>query len=232
MIKQLPNLVTLLNLISGCLSILFLFSGDILLASWMIGLAAVFDFLDGMAARWLNAVSGVGKVLDSLADVISFGLAPGFILLQLIRLDGEYPGFLAYIALMVPALSAVRLAIFSADDRQQYHFIGVPTPLNALMIASIPLILYQFPEGHCIHDFFSNSWFLVALAVISSLLLVAPVRIMALKFKSYQWKDNKKVYLMAVSLVLLLGFLKYLAIPVFYFLYILVSLTGRRDQGA
>lgn len=222
--KQLPNLVTIFNLISGCLSILFLFSGKPELAAWMIGVAALLDFLDGMLARLLKASSELGKMLDSLADIVSFGVAPGFIMFELIRSSGNFPEILAYIALLVPALSAVRLAIFSLDNRQQYHFIGVPTPLNALMIASIPLILAQYRDDALLSGIFSSTWVLVCITAISSILLVAPLRIMALKFKTYRWRDNRLKFIVLLISVILMGGLGYLALPLIYIVFLLSSL--------
>jgi len=230
--QHIPNLITVFNLLAGCLSIIFLFSGDIILASWMIGLAAVFDFLDGFLARVLGATSDIGKVLDSLADMVYFGVAPGMILFWMIRMSGSYPDFLAYISLMIPALSAVRLAIFSSDDQQAHHFIGVPTPLNALMLASIPLVLLQYQDNEMMQQIFSNTWFLVGLTVISSLLLVAPVRIMAMKFKSFKWKENRLRFLLVLFAIVLVSLTGYLALPVLYLLYILVSFFDLRFQSA
>jgi len=226
MLKQLPNLVTLFNLLAGCLSVIFLFNGDMALASWMIGLAAVFDFMDGLLARLLKASSELGKVLDSLADVVSFGIAPGFIIFKLLQFSGDYPEILAYISLMIPTLSAVRLAIFSTDERQQDHFIGVPTPLNALMLASIPLILIQYQDNPVITGFFYHTWTLVAITVFSSLMLVAPIRIMAMKFKSYAWNKNRlKYFVVLISAALLVTF-GYLALPAIYILFLITSILS------
>ena len=228
--RQIPNLFTLFNLISGCLSIIFLFSGEVMLASWMIGISAVLDFLDGLVARALNAASDLGKVLDSLADVVSFGVAPGMILFRMIQIYGDLPSVMAYIALLVPALSAVRLAVFSIDQRQQFHFIGVPTPMNALMLASIPLILGQYDPQSLVYGIFSDAWFLAGIAVVSSILLVAPVRIMALKFKSLAWRKNISAFILtAVFIILAIG-LGYLAVPLTYVAYILISIIEQKIQ--
>jgi CDP-diacylglycerol--serine O-phosphatidyltransferase len=221
--KQLPNLLTLFNLTSGCLSIIFLFSGDIFLASWMVGVAVIFDFFDGLAARLLHASSDLGKVLDSLADMVSFGVAPGLILFRLIDISSSQPTFLTYIALIIPVFSAIRLAIFSADERQKHHFIGVPTPLNGLMLASIPLVLLQFGENTLVYIVFSNPWFLVGVVIVSSLLLVAPFRILSLKFRSTAWKDSQSIYVLALIFGVLVILLGYLAMPFFYLAYILLS---------
>jgi CDP-diacylglycerol---serine O-phosphatidyltransferase len=190
----------------------------------MIGIAAIFDFLDGFAARLLKATSEIGKILDSLADMVSFGLAPGMIIFRLISISGEVPYFIAFLALLIPALSAVRLARFSIDERQSHSFIGVPTPLNALMLASFPLILLQYQDSDSILKVFSNPWFLVAVTVISSLMLVSPLGIMALKFKSFAWKQNQLKYILLLSAIILIVFFGYLALPIIYLLYIILSL--------
>jgi CDP-diacylglycerol--serine O-phosphatidyltransferase len=222
--KHLPNLLTVFNLVSGSLSIMFLFTGDFRLACWMVGVAAVFDFLDGFMARLLKAASEIGKVLDSLADMVSFGLAPGLIIYRLISMSPDVPGSIAFLALLIPAFSAVRLAQFSVDERQSDCFIGIPTPLNALMLASFPLILFQYQDSAAITGLFSNGWFLVAVTVVTSLMLVAPVGIMALKFKSFSWGKNQVKYGLVIFAILLVIFTGYLALPLIYLIYILLSI--------
>ena len=230
--KHIPNSITLLNLIAGCLSAIFLLSGDVILSAWMIGLAAVFDFLDGLAARVLKATSPIGKILDSLADMVSFGLVPGLIIFRMIRMDTELPDILAYVSLLIPALSAIRLAIFSAEERDHEYFTGVPTPLNALLLASVPLILWQYRDNTVVYSIFSNTWFLVALTILSSLMLVAPVRIMALKFKTFAWPENRITYLLIFLFIILLILAGYLALPVIYLLYIILSLSFNEIRKA
>lgn len=230
LIRQIPNLVTIFNLLSGCLSVIFVFSGDILLASWMIALAAVFDFLDGFLARLLRAGSEIGKMLDSLADMVSFGIAPGMIMFRLMEVSVEAPDLVSYAALLIPAFSAIRLAIFSVDKRQAERFIGVPTPMTALLIASIPLILSQYDDAPAVFDFFSNPWILLTITVITSLMLVSPWEMMALKFKTFDFKENRSRYLFALASLALIVSLGYLALPVIYLLYIASSLVESRGR--
>jgi CDP-diacylglycerol---serine O-phosphatidyltransferase len=228
--KHLPNFITILNLISGCFSIFLAFQGNLVLAGWMIFIAALFDFLDGFAARLLDAKSPIGGVLDSLADVISFGAAPGFIILQLVRKDNQVPEYLAFVAFIIPALSALRLANFSVDERQKDHFLGLPTPANALLIASFPLILGHYTDQHTIQFIFSSAYVLLPLSVVLSILLVTEIPLMALKFKNFSWKDNQIKYLLILSSVLLIMFFKCLAVPFIFLLYFGFSLLSFKKE--
>ena len=229
--RHIPNLITLLNLLSGSISIVFALHGDLAMASWMIGLAALFDFLDGMAARLLNAKSKIGNILDSLGDMISFGLAPAMILYMLLGSAPDMPDIIAgqyhipaFIAFLVPVFSAIRLAKFSVDDQQQDHFLGLPTPANALFFASIPLILIQYPDGSVIHEFFQGYYTLVALIVLTSILMVSNVPLFSLKFKNFEWKSNQYRYIFLMLAIALLIFFHFLAIPVLILFYIGFSL--------
>ena len=151
--KHIPNAITSLNLVSGCIAIILTFNFDLKYAAYFILLAAVFDFFDGMAARWLHVKSAIGKELDSLADIVSFGVAPGLIVFQLCAVSNDIVLFageinlVPFIALLIPVFSALRLAKFNLDTRQTESFIGLPVPANALMIASLPLILNQIDQG-------------------------------------------------------------------------------------
>ena len=229
--KHIPNFITLLNLVAGGIAIILALHGDLVAASWMIGLAALLDFMDGLAARLLDARSVIGNLLDSLADLVSFGVAPGMILYKLLehsvglpawQVSGYY-GF-AFIALLVPAFSALRLATFSADDRQKEQFLGLPTPANALFFASLPLILAQFPEGTEVNSLLGNFYMLAALIPISCLLMVSGIPLFSLKFKSFTWQGNEYRYIFLFLSVALLVLLQYLAIPAIVILYLLISM--------
>ncbi|HQS50964.1 MAG TPA: CDP-diacylglycerol--serine O-phosphatidyltransferase, partial [Daejeonella sp.] len=142
--KHIPNSVTCLNLFSGCLGIVFAFQGNLIWASYAIVIAAVFDFFDGMLARLLKAYSDIGKELDSLADMVSFGVLPSVIIYQLFALSPQIDfgaDWLSFSAFIIAVFSALRLAKFNIDTRQSENFIGLPTPANALLIASFPLII-------------------------------------------------------------------------------------------
>lgn len=234
MIKNnIPNFITILNLLSGCISIVFAFGGNLLLASWFIGFAAIFDFLDGMAARWLNAKSSIGGQLDSLADVISFGLAPAFIVYHLMLTSYGIPflyfndeNVYAFVAFLIPAFSALRLAKFNIDENQSDSFRGLPTPANALFFASLPLVLFQAEKSgiDSITVLIKNYWFLSGIALAFSLLMVSKIRLFSLKIKSLAFGENKIRYAWLFLAVVLVLTFKWFALPVVVILYILLSL--------
>ncbi|HSG67900.1 MAG TPA: CDP-diacylglycerol--serine O-phosphatidyltransferase [Bacteroidales bacterium] len=224
--KHIPNFITLLNLLSGCMAIVAVSETDLVLASWWIILAAIFDLLDGLTARLLNAASEIGKQLDSLADVVSFGVAPGFILYAMI---GEAAGtggfsFLAYAGFLIPLFSALRLAKFNIDPGQKYDFIGLPTPVTALFILSIPIALdcsdVVIPW---FNDLMTDYRMLVAIAVGLSALMVSPLHLFSLKFRSRLWQHNRgRIILIVAGLALFLTF-RFASVPFTVLFYILLS---------
>ena len=247
--KQIPNLFTLLNLVFGCLAITATLQNGIAIQStaegaqfidipeqiWMaslfIGLAAVVDFLDGFVARLFNASSEMGKQLDSLADVVSFGVAPSMILYQFLRMSfaREESGIETSVwyllpAFVVAAASAYRLAKFNLDTRQQYGFRGVPTPAAGLLVASFPLI-YWHAESAAIAGLLLNKWVLYAVIVLVSWLMVSNIPMMAMKFRNSSLKDNlPKVILLALSVAAIVLF-QWLSVPVIFITYIILSLV-------
>ena len=243
---HIPNAITLLNLLSGCFSIVSAFEGDLVGAAYFIFLAAVLDFLDGTFARILNARTEIGKQLDSLADMVSFGLAPGFILFHLINNSLIITGLqitdnvLPYIAFLIPVFSAFRLAKFNIDTKQEFGFIGLPTPANAILIASFPLILFYELENSFISlNILQNTWILISISILLSVLLVAKLPLLSLKFKSISFSDNKSRYTFLLLSVILLVILKFLAIPLIILLYVIISVienileyqTGKNNTG-
>jgi CDP-diacylglycerol--serine O-phosphatidyltransferase len=247
--KQIPNLFTLLNLVFGCLAITATLQNGIAIQStaegaqfidipeqiWMaslfIGLAAVVDFLDGFVARLFNASSEMGKQLDSLADVVSFGVAPSMILYQFLRMSfaREESGIETSVwyllpAFVVAAASAYRLAKFNLDTRQQYGFRGVPTPAAGLFVASFPLI-YWHAESAAIAGLLLNKWVLYAVIVLVSWLMLSNIPMMAMKFRNSSLKDNlPKVILLALSVAAIVLF-QWLSVPVIFITYIILSLV-------
>ncbi|MFT3701424.1 MAG: CDP-diacylglycerol--serine O-phosphatidyltransferase [Agriterribacter sp.] len=245
--KQIPNIFTLLNLFFGCIAIIVVLQTgislvntpdgtqmmnmpeQIFMAALCIGLAAVVDFLDGFVARLFKAQSAMGKELDSLADVVSFGVAPGMIIYQFLRLSvaRQQDGLDASIAWLLPALilpcaAAWRLAKFNIDDRQTYSFIGVPTPAVGLVVASFPLIFWSSTAS--ITDLFLNKWIWYAVIFILSFLMVSNIPIISMKFKDYTVKNNiPKLILAGVGIILVILF-KWAAIPLIFIAYILLSL--------
>lgn len=207
--KHIPNSVTCLNLFSGCIACVMAFEAKYDLALLFIVMSAVFDFFDGMLARLLNAPSAIGKELDSLADDVSFGVAPALIVFTFLKEPLlHYPEFLSglrpyipYFAFFIAVFSAVRLAKFNVDERQTSSFIGLPTPANALFWASLIV------GGGDILLMHTNVIVLIALIALSSWLLVAEIPMFSLKFKNFSWASNKVSYIfLLISVVLLLVF--------------------------
>ena len=189
--SHIPNTITLLNLLSGVIGIIWVINGNIVSGAYFIILAAVFDFFDGFAARLLNVQGELGKQLDSLADLVSFGVLPGVILFQMARVESEIE-WLPYLTLIVPLFSAVRLAKFNLDTRQSDRFIGLPTPANALFISTLPYFAIKWPW---VDTWLTSPVFLVALAWIFAILLLVELPLIALKFKTYSLAANKFRYL-------------------------------------
>lgn len=208
-IRNIPNSITSCNLFCGCIASYMAFQSDYDLAMLFIVLGAVFDFFDGMSARLLKVSSPIGKELDSLADNITFGLAPSAIVFSLFK-QMVVPEFISNVSLYIPyaafiisVFSALRLAKFNLDERQTSSFIGMPTPANALFWASLAISLNTNPV---LNSYF-NAISLFLLVVVMSFLLVSELPMFSLKFKNLRWSDNKIKYIfLLVSIVLLLLF--------------------------
>jgi CDP-diacylglycerol--serine O-phosphatidyltransferase len=228
--KHIPNTITCGNLVCGCLAIVSAFEGNLVASTYLVGIAAVLDFFDGFTARLLKVHSEIGKQLDSLADMVTFGVVPGVIVYHLFQssllMQGDnHMGLIAYSAFLIPVFSALRLAKFNIDTRQSDSFIGVPTPANAILICSLPLIKFFQPTvgGFNIVPIIESPVFLVSLSIVMSYLMVAELPLFALKFKNFGWADNKIRYsFLIVSLLLLFAF-QFIAIPFIIFLYIIIS---------
>jgi CDP-diacylglycerol--serine O-phosphatidyltransferase len=233
MYRHIPNFVTLLNLTCGAITIVLTFDQALVAATYFIALAAVFDFLDGMLARLLNAKSDIGLQLDSLADVVSFGLAPSFILYQMMLVASNRPDFtigglevFAFAAFVIAAFSALRLAKFNIDPAQKEGFVGLPTPADALFIASLPWVVMQATtrDHMLLLGLMDNYWLLLLLAIIFSLLMVAPLPLFSLKLRNLSWNTNKLRYVFAALSVLLVVTISAYALPLIIVLYLLLSL--------
>ena len=235
--RHLPNALTCVNLLCGCIALTFIFAGDLVTAAYFVGVAAVADFFDGLVARALRVSSPIGKDLDSLADMVSFGVVPGSILFSLLKLDlpgpltdvahVPNPGslWIPFVGFIVSIFSALRLAKFNNDTRQTTSFIGLPTPACTLVVASLPLILANDAFG--LKDFILNPLVLIGLTVLLSGLLVAELPLFALKFKNLRWVGNRRRFIfvgLALGLVL---WLKAAGVPVAVLLYVLLSIPGR-----
>jgi len=220
MIRHLPNFLTCCNLLCGCFGIVFVLENRTVPAAYFVWAAGVFDFFDGFAARWLKASSPIGKELDSLADMVSFGLLPAIVMYKLIGANTAMDS-LPYIGFSIAAFSALRLAIFNVDTRQTESFIGLNTPANTFFITALPLLPLN------ITSWLYQDWILVTITMVSSLLLVSPIEMFALKFKNFSWKENKLRFTFLILSVLLVITLKITAIPVIIILYIALSLADK-----
>lgn len=227
--KHLPNFITCLNLFSGCIGIVYAFEGELVIAGYTILLSAIFDFFDGMTARLLSAYSEIGKELDSLADVVSFGVLPSVIIYQLFlqspQIDNVSP-ILNMSAFFIAIFSALRLAKFNVDIRQSENFIGLPTPANALLIGSLPMILAQ--NNWFFTSYILNPFFLFIFSLGMSILLVTEIPLISLKFKSLKLNDNLFRYILVLSSIVLVVIFKFAAVPIIIIIYILLSLIQFR----
>lgn len=216
--KSIPNFLTCCNLVCGCFGIVACLESWTTPAAYFVWAAAVFDFFDGFAARWLKVNSPIGKELDSLADVISFGLLPAMVMYKMIQpvASGTW---VPYIAFMIAAFAALRLAIFNVDETQSDSFKGLNTPSNTLFITSLPLV---FAPGSWVR----HEMVLVLITIIFSLLMVSHFRFFAFKFKSYRWEDNRLRFTFLLASVLLLILLRLAAIPLIILMYVVASLVG------
>jgi CDP-diacylglycerol--serine O-phosphatidyltransferase len=241
MTKQIPNIITSLNLLCGCVAVLFAVSGDLISACIFVFFGIFFDFFDGLAARILDAHSDVGLEFDSLADMITSGVVPAIVMVHLLSEsffgsplnitetfsdNGWNTGitnYLPFIGLLIAVASGFRLAKFNVDTRQTSNFIGLPTPANALLILSLPLMLH-FQSSELIEEVILNKWFLIGFTLLSCVLLNAELPLFGLKFKTWGFKGNAIRYVFLAVCILLLVLLKFIAIPLIIMVYILLSL--------
>ena len=227
-IKQhIPNTITCGNLVSGCVSILFVSMDMPVKAALMIFVAGLFDFLDGFAARKLQAHSPIGADLDSLSDAVSFGVAPGFIMYWLMSQASSLPHVTVFgilllpcLAFLLPVFSAIRLAKFNIDETQKTLFRGLPAPGMAIFIASLPLALSQV--GH-LYDGSMNYWVCLGITIIFSFLMVSRTRFFSFKMKSAKWKGNEVRWVFLMAAVAGFTAFRFTALPFIMVLYILLS---------
>jgi len=225
MMRFVPNIITCLNLFCGCLSIVCVFNGRLDVAAYLILVAAVFDFLDGLAARLLKAYSDMGKQLDSLADVVSFGVAPASVMYILLLNTVNYQlssiNYIAPAAYLIAVFSAIRLAKFNIDVRQSDTFIGLPTPANAIFICSLVFISLGDNQLSLLTE---NIFFLLAVTVIFSYLLISELPLFSLKFKTFHWKSNKLRYFFVAFSITVLLILHLAGLALVILAYIVLSL--------
>jgi CDP-diacylglycerol---serine O-phosphatidyltransferase len=242
--KHIPNFLTSLNVLCGSVAVVFIMEGKLTTAVVLIILATVFDFLDGMTARVLKAYSPIGKELDSLADMISFGLAPGLIMFKLLEISlfkedvlPDLQSNLSVIqfltvgcAFLIPIFSALRLAKFNVDTRQTTSFIGLPTPANALFISSLALI-QEHGSIPAIDGFLLTTPVLLLITIIFSYLLVSEIPMFSLKFKNLSFKNNQTQYIFVALAAILILTLQLYGIAATILLFIAISVTKMFRKG-
>ncbi len=221
--KHIPNTITCCNLISGCIATWFAFEGDFSMALLFIVIGAVFDFFDGMMARLLHVSSPIGKELDSLADDITFGFAPSAIVFSYLCTFHIHLPFIPFLAFIMAAFSALRLAKFNLDERQALGFIGLPTPANALFWGSLVLGLQEYNIS-----FEGMEWAVLAGTFISSYLLIAEIPMFALKFKTWGWKGNEIKYIFILSCIPLLLLLRVSGFAAIIAWYVILSVATKK----
>ena len=209
--RHIPNFLTSLNLAIGCVGIYFILTDQKVEAFYFVIIAGLLDFLDGFAARLLKVQSEIGKQLDSLSDLVSFGLLPSFFMLQQLKGISDYYWF----AIVIAVFSAIRLARFNVDESQNDSFKGLPTPANAIMLTSLIFLPYDLYE-----------YTLISICAFSALMLVSPVRLLALKFKSFGWGANQPRWILIIGLLGMVVFLQEQAFPYLIPFYITVSVIS------
>ncbi len=223
--RHLPNFLTSCNLVCGCLGIVFLLEDRGVPAAYFVWAACVFDFFDGFAARMLKVSSPIGKELDSLADVVSFGVLPSMVMYKMIG-DSTASDALPYIGFLIAVFSALRLAIFNIDETQTDSFKGLNTPANTLFITSLPLV------APMAGPWLTQTWVLISITTVFSFLMVSRIEIFALKFKNFSWADNKIRFTFLLVSVLLIIIFKVIALPLVILLYIGLSLVDKAFLGS
>lgn len=241
--RHIPNVLTLLNVFCGTIAVMFAVKNELEIAAIFVFAGIIFDFFDGLVARWLRVQSELGVQLDSLADMITCGVVPGIVMFQLLRMSNgfsweehgtllngmvgtEEMPWIAFAGLLITLGSAYRLAKFNIDEDQVSSFIGLPTPANTLFIISLPLIL-AYQGNDAINAIIVNQWFLLGVTVLSTYMLNARVPLFALKFKDWSLKKNATRYSFLALCVFLLIVMHFAAVPVIIVLYVILSALDR-----
>ncbi|MCF6181323.1 CDP-alcohol phosphatidyltransferase family protein [Lutibacter sp.] len=239
--KQVPNFITLLNLLSGSIAVYFAANNALVLAAYFILLGIFFDFFDGFTARLLKVQGELGKQLDSLADMVTSGVAPGIVMMQLLLKASKnehwdysvltnqddfsfsVPFLISLIGLLITLGAAYRLAKFNLDERQTSSFIGLPTPAAALVVISFPLIL-AYSDSYFSNMLIENTWFLIGITLILTFLMNAEIPLFSLKFKNFEWKKDVIKVVFIVITILFIIIIKFMAIPMIILVYVILSL--------
>lgn len=227
--KHIPNIITLLNLFCGCIAVVMIANNDFYSAFFFVCLGIFLDFFDGFFARKFGVSGPLGVQLDSLADMVTSGVAPGFVMYKLLSNPGVFDGnsFIPFLGFVITLGSCYRLANFNIDTRQSDSFIGLPTPANALFIMSLPLINVGFFDDNFSGVIF-NQWVLLAITFISAYVMNAEIPLFSLKIKDFSFQKNALQIVFLTLSVLLLVFFQYLGIPLVILFYVLLSVVNNQ----
>lgn len=231
--RYIPNSITLLNLLSGCLACIFAFRqgeqiGHFMGYEWVyifIGAAAVFDFWDGASARLLHKLSPIGKELDSLSDLVSFGLAPAMLVFNIMSAHPGGLSWVPYLAMFIPMMGALRLAIFNVDDSQSTSFKGLPIPANAIFWIGFSGWIHRY-------NIYPGEWAVVALIFLVSLAMVSRIPMFSLKFKNFDIRENIRCYIILLAAITFVIFYGIAGLAWTIVLYVLISILGRKHSEA
>lgn len=238
--KHIPNIITLLNLASGLIALVFAFNTHYMMAFIWVCAGVFFDFWDGFFARILKVKSAIGLQLDSLADMVTSGVVPGLVMYQLLSgIAGSqeefdlnpnhyYLGILPYFGFIITLASCYRLAKFNVDPRQTDSFIGLPTPANALLIMSLPIIGAE--SDGLLFELLSNPLVLIGITLLSAFMLNAEIPLFSLKVKYFNWEKNKIQFSFLIIAVMLLFIFQFVAIPLIILLYVLLSVINNKTS--
>ncbi len=232
--KHIPNTITLLNLLCGCVALIFVSNDNFEMAFFFVCLGIFLDFFDGFFARLFKVSGPLGLQLDSLADMVTSGVVPGFVMFKMmlssnVSMSEGFLQYFPYLAFVITLGSCFRLAKFNIDTRQTDSFIGLPTPANALFILSLPLVLkYYASDSLLVIEIFTEKWVLLLISLFSAYILNAEIPLFSLKIKKFNFKDNVLQIIFLTIAVLLLVFLNYLAIPLIIIFYVLLSVINNK----
>jgi CDP-diacylglycerol--serine O-phosphatidyltransferase len=232
--KHIPNTITLLNLFCGCIAVVFVSKDQFEMAFFFVCLGIFLDFFDGFFARLFKVSGPLGLQLDSLADMVTSGVVPGFVMFKMMQSSSTYMTegylqFFPYLGFIITLGSCFRLAKFNIDTRQTDSFIGLPTPANALFILSLPLVKeYYSGESLMILEILTEKWVLLLISLFSAYLLNAEIPLFSLKIKKFNFKDNALQVIFLISSILFLFLLDYLAIPLVIIFYVLLSVINNK----
>lgn len=232
--KHIPNTITLLNLFCGCIALIFVSNNKFEMAFYFVCLGIFLDFFDGFFARLFKVSGPLGLQLDSLADMVTSGVVPGFVMFKMmlssnVAMTEGWLQYFPYLGFIITLGSCMRLAKFNIDTRQTDSFIGLPTPANALFILSLPLVLeYYSAESLIVIEVLTEKWVLLLIALFSAYILNAEIPLFSLKIKKFNFKDNALQIAFLIISVLLLVSLHYLAIPLIIIFYVLLSVINNK----